>query len=78
MKLEIIKPDQTLYTGEVSLVQLTGIDGSLEILNHHAPLISILVKGKIKIVDNENQTFFYEVNGGVVEVKNNTVLILAE
>ncbi|NTW21313.1 MAG: hypothetical protein HGA42_17775, partial [Nostocales cyanobacterium W4_Combined_metabat2_030] len=51
MRLEIITPEQTLFSGEVSLVQLPGIDGSFEILNDHAPLISALAAGKIKIQD---------------------------
>ena len=47
MNLEIITPDKSVYTGEVSLVQLPGIDGSFEVLDNHAPLISVLKKGKI-------------------------------
>ena len=49
MNLEIITPDTTIYEGEAELVQLPGIDGSFEILNNHAPLISALAKGKIKL-----------------------------
>lgn len=78
MNLEIITPDKSVFTGEVSLVQLPGIDGSFEILNNHAPLISVLKKGKIKIKDSKNQEQFFEVNGGVVEVLKNKILILAE
>jgi F-type H+-transporting ATPase subunit epsilon len=78
MNLEIITPDKSVFSGEVSLVQLPGIDGSLEILNNHAPLISVLKKGKIKIKDDKDQEQFFEVNGGVVEVLKNKVLILAE
>ncbi len=78
MNLEIITPDKSVFTGEVSLVQLPGIDGSFEILNNHAPLISVLQKGKIKIKDDKGQEQFFEVNGGVVEVLKNKVLILAE
>lgn len=78
MNLEIITPDRSVFTGEVSLVQLPGIDGSFEILNNHAPLISVLQKGKIKIKDDKGQEQFFEVNGGVVEVLKNKVLILAE
>ena len=78
MQLEIITPDKTLFQGEVKLVQLPGIDGSFEILDKHAPLISILDKGKIKTIDYSNKQEFYEINGGVIEVLNNKVLILAE
>ena len=78
MNLEIITPDKSVYTGEVSLVQLPGIDGSFEVLENHAPLISVLKKGKIKIKDSKGQEQFFEVNGGVIEVLKNKVLILAE
>jgi F-type H+-transporting ATPase subunit epsilon len=78
MKLEIITPEKTLFSGEVNLVQLPGIDGSFEILNNHAPLISALKAGKIKIQDMQKQEQFFEVKGGMIEVLKNKVLILAE
>ena len=78
MNLEIITPEKTLYKGEVILVQLPGLDGSFEILERHAPLISVLAKGKVKVQDDKKETLFFEINGGVIEVLNNKVLILAE
>ncbi|NVO21341.1 MAG: F0F1 ATP synthase subunit epsilon [Bacteroidetes bacterium] len=78
MTIEIITPDTTIYTGECTLAQLPGMDGSFEIMNNHAPLISVLRKGKIKLLDNQNQPQFFEVNGGVVEVLRNKILVLAE
>jgi len=78
MKLEIITPEQTLFSGEVTLVQLPGIDGSFEILNNHAPLISVLATGKVKIQDAHKQLQYFEIRGGVVEVLHNKVLVLAE
>ncbi len=78
MKLEIVTPDQTVFEGEVKLIQLPGIDGSFEILNNHAPMISVLKKGKVKVQENSGETRYFEVNGGVIEVKKNKVLVLAE
>ena len=78
MKLEIITPDKTVYSGEVKLIQLPGIDGSFEILQNHAPLISILKEGSIRIKDSSKKEEHFEVNGGVIEVLKNKVLILAE
>lgn len=78
MNLEIITPGKELYKGEASLVQLPGIDGLFEVLNNHAPLISALKAGKVKITDRDNQTQFFDINGGVVEVLDNKVLVLAE
>ena len=79
MKLSIISPDNVIYTGDnVHLVQLPGIDGSFEIMSNHAPLISVLKKGKIKVVNKGETPLLFDVNGGVIEVLNNKVLILSE
>ena len=78
MTIEIINPDKTIYSGEAELVQLPGKDGSFEILNNHAPLISVLKEGKVKLVDKSKQTLFFDIKGGVIEVLQNKVLILAE
>ena len=76
MKLQIITPDTELFSGEVSTVVVPGTDGEIGILNGHAPLVSSLNEGKVKIqIDNEEK--FFEVKGGVVEVLNNNVIILA-
>ena len=78
MKLEIITPSSTLFAGEVSLVQLPGIDGLFEILKSHAPLVSALKEGRVKVVDDQNQTQFFDIRGGVVEVSQDKILLLAE
>ena len=78
MLLEIIAPDKKLYSGEVDLVQVPGSKGSFEILRNHAPIISTLERGQIKIVDQKGTTTFFEVDGGVIEAKNNKIIVLAE
>jgi F-type H+-transporting ATPase subunit epsilon len=78
MFLEITTPDKKVFSGDVNLVQLPGTSGSFEILNDHAPLISTLTKGKIKIIDEEKKTQFFEINSGVVEVLKNKIVVLAE
>jgi F-type H+-transporting ATPase subunit epsilon len=79
MKLNIITPDSELYSGEnVFLVQLPGVDGSFEIMNNHAPLISVLKKGKVKVVIKGADPLYFDVTGGVIEVLDNKVLIMAE
>lgn len=78
MNLEIRTPDRSVYSGEVSLIQLPGIDGLFEILEHHAPLVAALKKGAIKIQDASQQTQTFDINGGVVEVLQDKVLVLAE
>jgi F-type H+-transporting ATPase subunit epsilon len=78
VKIEIVTPDTTIFEGEISLVQLPGLDGSFEIMNNHAPLISVLKKGRIKLIDKQQLAQYFDVNGGVVEVLENKILILAE
>lgn len=78
MQLEIITPDQKVYTGNVKLVKVPGSKGSFEILKNHAPIISTLESGEIKIIDMQDKTAFYEISGGVIEVKQNNIIILAE
>lgn len=78
MLLEIIAPDKKLYSGEVDLVQVPGSRGSFEILRNHAPIISTLEQGRIKIIDQKGGATYFEVEGGVIEAKNNKIIVLAE
>lgn len=78
MQLEIITPDKSIYSGKVKLVQVPGSKGSFEILAHHAPVISILEKGRIKVEEESGEVLFFEIDGGVVENKDNKIIVLAE
>ena len=77
MNLKIITPERQIFEGEADLVQLPGSDGLFEILKNHAPMIASLGKGKVKI-GNNNEYQYFEINGGVAEVLNNEILVLAE
>ena len=77
MQLDIITPDTKLFSGEVSAITLPGIDGSLGILENHTPLITTLQNGEIVVITEEGEKTF-EAKGGVVEVLQNKVIILAE
>ncbi|MCC6599810.1 MAG: ATP synthase F1 subunit epsilon [Crocinitomicaceae bacterium] len=77
MRVEIITPEKTLFEGEASFVYLPGSDGSLGVLNNHAPLISSLKKGAIRVKEGSVEHTF-QVKGGTVEVLSNKVIILAE
>jgi len=78
MYLEIITPDKKIFEGEVKLIQLPGSKGGFEILTNHAPIISTLDKGTIKIQDMNNNEQLFEVDGGVVENKSNKIIVLVE
>ncbi len=78
MNVEILTPETTLYIGEANFVYLPGSDGSLGIMNNHAPLISSLKKGVLRLKDKAGKEHQFNVKGGTVEVFRNKVIILAE
>jgi F-type H+-transporting ATPase subunit epsilon len=76
MDVQIITPDSTLFDGKADMVVVPGTDGLIGILNDHAPLVSALTNGSVK-VKSDGQEQLFEVSGGVVEVLKNKVIILA-
>jgi F-type H+-transporting ATPase subunit epsilon len=79
MNLEILTPEKKLYSGEVYGVQMPGISGSFEVLEKHAPLVSALKAGRVKVLkDKQSHAAFFDITGGFVEVLNNKVTLLAE
>ena len=78
MFLEIITPDKKLFSGEVKSIVLPGTDGKFGLLNNHAPIISSLKKGTLQVTDATEAKQNFEIKGGVVEMLNNQVIILAE
>ena len=77
MNLEILTPDKKIFEGEVNSVTVPGAQGSFEIMNNHAPIISILDDGKV-VVRSAGKELKFHTKGGVVEVINNKVILLAE
>jgi len=79
MNLEILTPEKKLFSGEVYGVQMPGISGSFEVLEKHAPFVSALRAGRIKVLkDKQNHFSFYDIQGGFVEVLANKVTVLVE
>ncbi len=96
MHLEIITPETKIFSGEIEAVQLPGVDGLFQILNGHAPIISSLTQGNVKVdllktfeededtnplieKDTKNgKVISVKINGGVLEMQNDKVILLAE
>lgn len=78
MYLEIITPDKKVFEGEVNLVQVPGSKGSFTLLKNHAPIISTLDKGTIRILDVLGKEHLFMVSGGVIENLNNKIIVLVE
>ena len=78
MFLEIVTPDEKVFEGEVISASFPGSDGSFQILNNHAAMVSILGKGDIRYEQEKKAEVQILVEGGVVEVMNNKVNVLVE
>jgi F-type H+-transporting ATPase subunit epsilon len=80
MQLEILTPEKKLYSGDIYGIQLPGISGSFEILEKHAPMVSALGKGSIKVLLDKsgNNTTRFTISGGFIEVLDNRVSVLVE
>lgn len=78
MTLEILTPERKIFSGEVYGVQLPGISGLFEVLDKHAPLVSALKAGKLKILKDKSNNALYNIQGGFVEVLNNKTTVLVE
>jgi F-type H+-transporting ATPase subunit epsilon len=91
MYLEIVSPEATLFNGEVTSVAVPGLNGEFEMLNNHAPVISILKNGYVKLKGNielekeiqgkfikRDNGYWLEITSGTIEMKNNKVIVLAD
>lgn len=92
MYLEIVSPEATLFAGEVKSVTVPGINGEFQMLNDHAPVVSLLqegsvkVEGSITIAEEHEDKFVKDASGktilaissGTIELKDNKVIVLAD
>lgn len=93
MILEIVSPEAKLFSGEITSIYLPGVDGDFQILNNHAPIVSLLKKGTVKIAATSftlskeaeakltrvnDQLYTLAVESGTIEMKDNKVILLAD
>ncbi|SHG72288.1 F0F1 ATP synthase subunit epsilon [Winogradskyella jejuensis] len=91
MYLEIVSPEATLFSGEVTSVTVPGANGEFEMLNSHAPIVSILKAGNVKISGDisleedvedkftkEDGKTMLAINSGTLEINDNKIIILAD
>ena len=92
MYLEIVSPEATLFSGEVISVTVPGVDGEFQMLENHAPIVSLLQKGNVKVEGNITINKAYEdkfskdangktvlpISSGTLEMKDNKAIVLAE
>ncbi|MFH0841768.1 MAG: ATP synthase F1 subunit epsilon [Bacteroidota bacterium] len=78
MKIEIITPDRKVYEGDIKSIRVPGKKGSFQVLKDHAPIISTLENGTVIMIDQNDEEKRYQIDGGVIEVKVNKIILLAE
>jgi F-type H+-transporting ATPase subunit epsilon len=93
MILEIVSPESKLFSGEITAVSVPGVDGNFQILNNHAPIVSLLKKGTLKIESSKfdfskeantkftkinDQNYTLEIESGTLEMKDNKVIVLVD
>ncbi|HHU34418.1 MAG TPA: ATP synthase F1 subunit epsilon [Bacteroidetes bacterium] len=78
MRIEIITPDSKVFEGEIVSVRVPGKKGSFQVLKNHAPIISTLESGSVVLVNTKGEELKYDIDGGVIEVKDNKIILLAE
>ena len=77
MYLEILTPEKKIFEGDVTIATLPGADGSFQVMDHHAPLISLLKEGLVEYKSKDASNSL-KITGGVVEVLKNKVVLLAD
>ncbi len=77
-QLEIVTPEASVFAGEVQSVQVPGALGSFQVLFNHAPIISTLGKGRMKLVKADGEELVYSMEDGVIEVLHNKAIVLVE
>jgi F-type H+-transporting ATPase subunit epsilon len=78
VKLEILTPEKSLFEGKINLLNVPGSKGSFTVLRNHAPIISTLEKGQIRIITDTNKTELIDILGGIIEVKKNSIIVLVD
>ena len=78
LQLEIVTPRRIIFKGDVTSFSAPGIVGGFQVLYNHAPLLSTLKIGEVKIKESGGSEFHYAISGGFVEVRENNILLLAE
>ena len=78
MTLEIITPEKELYNGTVTSVKVPGSAGEFEILNNHASIVSSLINGNIRVINDQQEELNFNIKSGVIEMQKNKIVILAE
>jgi len=77
-RIEIVTPEQMVYSGDVTAARLPGSEGYFGVLANHAPLVAALTEGTLRLTDPKDRVFEIPMSGGFFEVDQNSAIVLAD
>ncbi len=78
MNILVLTPEKEIYNGEIQSVKVPGVNGQFEILNNHAPIVSALVAGEVRIIENSGNRTSFTIEQGFIEMLNNEISLLVQ
>ncbi len=78
MELVVLTPETEYFKGEVTSLTVPGISGEFEVLENHAPLVSALTSGEVKIKKKDGEMMSFKITNGFLEVINNDLALLVK
>ena len=78
MNITILTPDQEIYEGKISSVKVPGVGGQFEVLENHAPIVSALGKGDVRVIKDGGEKLTFDIERGFIEVLNNNISLLVQ
>lgn len=78
LDIEIVSPEKSVFKGTGKVLTIPGVDGLFQVLNMHAAMVSLFETGVITVEDEKGEKINFSTRGGVVEVKNNKIVVLAD
>lgn len=78
MNITVLSPDQEIFQGSISSVKVPGVGGQFEVLSNHAPIVSALGEGEVRILKEGGEKMTFQIEKGFLEVLNNEVSLLVQ
>ena len=78
MQITVLTPDKEVFEGAISSVKVPGIGGQFEILGNHAPLVSALGSGEVRLIKEGGERMTFSIEKGFIEVLRNNVSLLVQ
>ena len=78
MTIKVITKNKILFQDTIKRAQFPGVDGMFGVMKNHTPMVYVLKKGKVKVTKEDDKELFIEINGGIFEVFNNELVVLAD